>query len=429
MFTRRRAAPSSAGVARSQPAFSFDQWVRLFGGSASVTPTSVTGLGVALGNSVVWRCAMKNAATVSTFPVHVHRGREVLDVEPPIVADPSASSDLRQSAWVFAAVVSMYLRGGAYGWIGQSLEAAMGRPTAVPLLHPDRVAWTEKTGWTVDNDPVETWPSGPLWSVPMYVLPGSPKGLNPLEYARRSLYPGMAAQDFGGSFFGDGGHPTAIVSVDGDPVPTQEQAQQVKDRLMAVLSGGAREPLVVPANVKWQQLQVNPDDSQFIELMRLSDEQVCRYMGTPPEEVGIAPSGSSLTYANREQRKQDYLQELLLPVRRLEEAWTSLLVAPTDRVRLQTAGLLRADLAGRYASYKLAAEIGLLTLDEMRELEERPPMSDEDRKSQRTWQEVGLPALVDDGIMTVNEARGLLGLAPIAGGDKPRVPQEAGAAQ
>ena len=33
-------------------------------------------------------------------------------------------------------------------------------------------------------------------------------------------------------------------------------------------------------------MQVNPEDSQFIELMRLTDEQVCRYMGTPPEGSG-----------------------------------------------------------------------------------------------------------------------------------------------
>ena len=33
-------------------------------------------------------------------------------------------------------------------------------------------------------------------------------------------------------------------------------------------------------------MQVNPEDSQFIELMRLTDEQVCRYMGTHPRRSG-----------------------------------------------------------------------------------------------------------------------------------------------
>ena len=125
-------------------------------------------------------------------------------------------------------------------------------------------------------------------------------------------------------------------------------------------------------------MQVNPEDSQFIELMRLTDEQVCRYMGTPPEEVGIAPGGSSLTYANREQRKQDYLQELLMPMRRIEEAWSSLIARP-QVVKLNPAGLLQADLLARYQSYKTAADINALTgevflsVAEMRELEDRPP--------------------------------------------------------
>lgn len=369
---RTRREPET--VQRSQPGFGIDQWIRLFGGSASVTATSVQGIDVALQNSVVWRCATKNAATLGTFPVHTHRGREVV-ASPRVVADPSPG-DMLQSVWVFAAFLSMYLRGGAYGWVGRDVDAAMGRPGSVPLIHPDRVNWTASKGWTLDDEPVDPWPLGPLWHCPLYVLPGSPKGLNPLQYARRSLFPGMAAQEFGAGFFRDGGHPTAIVSVDGDPAPTVEQAQQVKDRLMEV-TAGRREPLVVPANVKWTQLQVSPEDSQFIELMRLSDEQVCRYMGTPPEEIGIAPGGGNgMTYANREQRKQDYLQELLLPMRRLEEAWSQL-IAPPSAVKLKPEGLLRADIKTRYESYEIADRIGLLTNDEMRELEDRPPLPPE----------------------------------------------------
>jgi hypothetical protein len=64
----------------------------------------------------------------------------------------------------------------------------------------------------------------------------------------------------------------------------------------------------------------------------------------------------------------------------------------------------------------------VLTVDEMRGFEDLAPLSPDDKKASRTWQAVGLPALVDGGLMTPNEARAQLGLGPIEGGDEPRDP-------
>lgn len=342
-------------------------------GGGTVTRASVQSIDTALSNSVVWRCAMKNAATLASFPVHTYRGRDTI-ADPPIVADPQGDGTLR-SSWVFGSVLSMYLRGGANWYVTPT--AGTTRAARAALLHPDRVEYTDVSGWLLDGRPIDLWPVGPLLHVPLYVLPGSPKGLNPLQFAARSLFPGMAAQDFGGNFFRDGAHPTSIIAPDKDP--GEDGAKALKDRVMEAVSGTNREPIVLPQSVKWTQMQVNPEDSQFIETMKLSDEQVCRFMGTPPAEIGIAPSGASLTYANREQSKQDYLQELLYPLGQIESAWSSLIARP-QQVKLTPDGLLRSDLKTRYESYKLAAEVQqatgetLLTVDEMRELENRPPL-------------------------------------------------------
>lgn len=367
----KRSLPSGAGL------LSLEQYVSLTGHGSSLTRTSVQSIETALSSSVVWRCAMKNAATLASFPVHTYRGLERIP-DPAIVADPAGDASLR-SSWVFASVLSMYLRGGANYWLSGPEESS--RITRAQVLHPDRVTYDDRNGWKVDTKSVDLWPIGNLYHVPLYVMPGSPKGLNPLQFAARSLFPGLAAQEFGGNFFRDGSHPTAIIAPETDPGP--DGARELKDRVMAAVSGTNREPIVIPQSVKWTQIQINPDDSQFIETMGLSDEQVCRYMGTPPEEVGIAPSGGkALTYANREQRKQDYLQELLYPKGQLEGAWSALLARP-QQVKLNPDGLLRADLKGRYESYKLAAEIEsltgspVLTTDEMRALEDRLPLPDD----------------------------------------------------
>jgi HK97 family phage portal protein len=419
IFARRSPAQAApADVARAQPGLTIDQWIRMAGGGAGITEGSVSSIETALTHSVVWRCAMHNAATLSSFPVHTYAGRDLI-VDPLIVEDP-APGDMEQDVWVFAAALSMFLRGGAYAFVGPDLMAAQGRPETAFLLHPDRVDWCEKDGWTVDGKPEQLFPLGRLWHVPLYVMPGSPKGLNPLQYARRSMFPGMAAQQFGSNFFRDGAHPTSIIAPETDPGPTNAQA--LKDRVMSATTGGSREPLVLPQSIKLVQLQVNPEDSQFIELMRFSDEQVCRFMLTPPEEIGIAPSGSSVTYANREQRKQDYLQELLLPIRRLERAWTRL-VAPvrtpaSPRVRLNTAGLLRADTLTRFQIYEIAKRIKILTDDEMRELEDRPPLpADGERATPKEIAEILQKIYLAVGVVvSSDEARAI---AAAAGADLP----------
>lgn len=405
----QRSIPGNAGF------LSLDQYISLVGTGSSLTRTSVQSIDTALGSSVVWRCTMKNAATLASFPVHTYRDRvEVPD--PRIVASPAGDGSLR-SSWVFGSVVSMYLRGGANYWLtmeGSSVATAQ-------LLHPDRVTYSDRDGWQVDNKSVDLWPIGQLLHVPLYVMPGSPKGLNPLQYASRSLFPGMAAQEFGGNFFRDGSHPTSIIAPETDPGP--EGAMALKDRVMAAVSGTNREPIVVPQSVKWTQIQVNPDDSQFIELMRLTDEQVCRYMGTPPEEVGIVPDGSSLTYANREQRKQDYLQELLYPMRQLEAAWSGLLEGGR-RVRMSPDGLLRTSLKERYESYKIAAEINklaggtFLDIDEMRELENREPVQSDDGNSGDVGRQLSVAEVVQkvylgvaNNVITADEAREIINAA------------------
>jgi HK97 family phage portal protein len=342
---------------------------------AAVSQSSVKSIETALGASVVWRAATKHAATLGAFPVHAYRDGARMLVAPSIVSTPSGDLGELQGSWVAAAVMSMFLRGGINVWLDSD------RPTTAVLLHPDRVDWSQRSGWTVDGKPVGAWPVGNLFHVPLFTLPGSPKGLNPLQYAARSVYPGMAAQEFGGNYFRDGVHPTAVASVDGDP--GEDGAKALKERIREATSGTSRDIVVLPRSVTWHQLQVSPSDSQFIEAMRLSDEQVARYMMIPPEELGLASSGASLTYANREQRKQDYLQELLFPIRQLESAW-SLWCPPGVSVRFNADGLLRTSLKERYESYRIAAEVGdivgepLLTVAEMRELENRVPVQGSD---------------------------------------------------
>jgi HK97 family phage portal protein len=373
-----RRVPERAPEQRDAAPYTFAQWLTARSDSA-VSETSAGSIDGALRQSVVYRCVTLVAGTIATMPVHAKRGRVTLDPAPSIIQRPSPM--MRRSVWVEAAVTSMLLRGGAYGLVDDVSMSRTGWPTSVDLLHPDRVTWTAADGWMLDAQPIEEYPLGPLWHVPLHVLPGSPKGLNPLEYARRTVYASLVAHEFGTNFFRDGGHPSAILATDGDP--GKAGAEALKQTWMAATRGTNREPAVLPQSVKYEQIQINPDDSQFIESMRLSDEELARFFGCDPAMVGVHTGGTSLTYSNLPDRRDDFKQfTLLLPMYRLEEGMTDLLPRPQD-VKFNPAGLLRASLADRYGSYKVAAEINNLTgetflsVDEMRALEDREPLPEE----------------------------------------------------
>ena len=120
-------------------------------------------------------------------------------------------------------------------------------------------------------------------------------------------------------------------------------------------------------------LTVDPEKAMLIESQRFTIQQVCRYFGVPPEMIG-ADSGSPKTYANLEQRNLDFLTYGVGPkIVRLEHTLNASL--PRGQfVKFNTGALLRTDLKTRYESYQIGLAAGFLTVDEVRELEDREPL-------------------------------------------------------
>lgn len=371
LFTKRTDAPATP-VARS---YSWQQWVNTVTGQSGVTESSASSINTAMRASVVYRCVTLVSGTIATFPIHAKRGRLTLDPGPQVVRRPSPT--VRRSVWVEQAVASMMLRGGAYALTDEPSTWRGGYPSQVNLIHPDRVTWDDKDGWKLDNKAVEEYPLGPLWQVPLHVIAGSPKGLNPLEYARKTIYAKLVAQEFGANFFRDGAHPSAILAPESDP--GVDGAKAMKGAFIDATRGN-REPVVLPQSVKYSQIQINPEDSQFIELMRFSDEDLARFFGVSSAMADIVVSGTSLTYSNITDRREDFKQfTLLLPMYRLEEAMTELIPRPQE-VKFNPAGLLKGSITERYATYKTAAEINnltgekFMTTEQMREFEDWEPL-------------------------------------------------------
>lgn len=299
---------------------------------------------------------------------------KAVDRTPLLVSSPSAKVDAR--TWRAQAIVSWLLWGNVYGYV--TSYDVMGFPTGAEWLHPDSVEVIEDGAlgipdYKVDGREVER--SRIIHRPGRWVLPGSCVGVAPLTRFRETFGLAIAARDFAAGWFAEGGHPSGVLET--DQTPDQSAIKAIKARLMAAIRG--HEPLVLGAGVKWRAVQSSPNESQMTEAQAAAAVSVARAFGVPPEMIAAAVSGSSVTYANREQRAIDFLTFSADPwLVRFEDLLTQNLTRP-QYAKFNRGALLRTDISTRYKVHDLAIRSGMSSVNERRELEDEAPIDDGDR--------------------------------------------------
>lgn len=354
----------------------WQSWWNLAGapGFISSAVYGATGVEQALRNAASWACMDVLADAIGRVPFDVVRGegsaRQPVTPTPTVVAQPSGI--VQTDVWRNQLGWSLVTDGNAFGRITSMTRTAW--PQTIELLDPttvrDRKVVDGKAQCTIDNEPYKLWPFGEVWHVPgRVVLPGCPFGLSPVTYAANTIGTSLAAEDFSSQFFTDGGHPSSLIYSAKDL--TQEQAQAIKDAFRRATSGN-REPAVMGSDLKYEQIQVNPSDSQFIDLMRFEVEQACRFWRVPPSMAYAAVSGQSVTYANVTEADVNFLKHSLDGYYvRVEYAMTALLPRP-QTVKLNRNAILRADPKSRFEANAVALANRQVTVNELRELEDKP---------------------------------------------------------
>ena len=185
------------------------------------------------------------------------------------------------------------------------------------------------------------------------------------------LETGLFAQEFGRDWFGNGAIPSGIVKASG-PV-NEANSKVVKSRFTEAASG--REVVVLGDGLDYQPITVPPEESQFLATMKATAGQVAAIYGVPPEMIG-GETGASMTYQNVEQQQINFVTHSLRPyLLKLESALTTLLPRP-QYLKYSVDALVRADMAARYAAHHLALTDGWKSKDEVRALEDLPPLPD-----------------------------------------------------
>ena len=270
--------------------------------------------------------------------------------------------------WLHRAMTSLTLRGNAYGLI--VARDGAGWPSQIEWLHPDDVQVEDNRAahpvWYYQGRRLA---DGDMFHVPAYTLPGQILGLSPIQYFASTTETGLLAQQFGRDWFANGSTPGGVLETDRDV--NREAATVLKTRFKEAASG--RDVAVLGLGVKYKPISVPAEESQFLETIKASANQVAAIYGVPPEKVG-GETGGSLTYATVEQNSIDLLTWTLRPwLARLEEAF-SLLRPLTEEIAFNADAMLRTDTLTRYQAHEIARRIGLNSIDELRALEDEAPL-------------------------------------------------------
>jgi HK97 family phage portal protein len=381
------------------------------------------------------RCRSLIVDALAGVPWEVHRGREKLTT-PDWILDPQG---LREDGRVTSSVLDVRLSAVEFwsSFLVSALELgegiaytpnldAKGAPLP-PLfqLNPRDVQVEYGSYWVGSyRDEEHRIPPENILVVRNRVWPGKRRGVGVWDQFASEIGLGNDIRSYASGMLGRG-IPAGYLKVSA-PDLVEEEAEALKTRWMAAHGGSTRKIAVLNATTEFHPLQLDPKALQLVELMRLSAWEIALIYGIPPYKLAIS-MGYNNTYANIESASIDYVQDALLPwSRRIESAFDAVFPRGTS-LKLNLDGLRRADTKTRFESYSIALTGGWMTTDEVRGLEDLPPLpateaaetEERNLSAAEVSQKVYLP--YREGLLTRDEARGMVN---DAGGSLPETGEE-----
>lgn len=349
---------------------------------ALVDNTSNIGTDGALQISTVWACIERRAAIVASLPFFAYSqlpgGMKTIARASRLYALLHDSPNARMTPFEFwrAMMMNHDLRGNAYARIDRD---ATGEALALWPMPADQVqpvvllSGAMVYQYTLGSDVAVLDESSVLH---LKGLGNGTIGLAKLEFMRASTDEAAKAQASASRIFGNGGKPTGTLMVDSVLKPDQRKA--INERFAEMAVGNISRLYVLEANMKYQQLSLSPEDQQLLDTRKFSVEELCRWFDVPP--VLVHHSNVTAWGTGIEQIINGFHKFTVRPLLvSIEQAVRKRVLTPAQRatmtVEFNFEALLRGDTAARAAYYSTATQNGYLTRNEVRQLENLPPMA------------------------------------------------------
>lgn len=297
--------------------------------------------------------------------------------QPRVLVDPYPLVTPWHYRW--AAVEDLVLYGNHFALLAEPgddgwLDDRTGRAAYVVPVPADEVYVVTDPStnglWLLTAGGVPLDPTGTL-HVSAGARSGEILGRGVLRQYADSLGGNVAAERHSGAYFAGGALPPAVLQA--AQVVTQEQADELKSKWRGMAA--THEPVVLPQGYILTPLVSNAEQSQLVESRRWNAELVAMMLGVPSWKLGLP--GPTMTYQNVDQADIVWIQDSV-------DRWAQPLAAAFSKWLMPNGTEVRWDYGARLrADSKTTAEVlstlkaaGIITVDEARAVIGRPPLDD-----------------------------------------------------
>lgn len=359
-------------------------WKAAFAGTSSSGKT--VNASSALTLSTVWACVRLVSGTISSLPFMVYQdgpndSRKIFKAHPlyGILHDSPNADQSALDFWQFMCV-SLELWGNSFARITRGRG---GKIVALTPIRPEIVQVRRTADGSIRYRYVDGGQTVDVGQDEMFHIRGfggSPLGgLSTLAYGRHSFGLAMATDEAAAQVYKNGLRPSGVLTTQNNQTLKPDQRADIYKYVVEPFAGDNNgTPLVLEAGLSWQAIEMKANDAQMIESRQFSVEDGCRWFGVPPHMIGHTAGNTNLGSSIEQQTLGWLMFGLRERLKRIEQAIMKQLLTPAERltvtVEINFEGLLRADSAGRASFYAAMVQNGIMTRNEVRRLENLPPI-------------------------------------------------------
>lgn len=376
LFSRKKPEPRATAVQSSPDLVKVLGLQDFLGASASgivVTPEK------ALGVPAVWAAVNFISGTIAGLPLQVYRkvGDERKRVSggiAPILHD-AVNDEMSSFAWRKYTFERVLTGGRAFTFIERNKA---GKISNLWPLDPGETTVKMDGGrkvYVYKQDGKEIrYSASEIIDLAFTLEADGVSHRSPIATCRDAIALAISATNYGSKFFQNGGVPPFAVTGNFQSGGALKRAADDLDAAVKKAAAEERQALTLPAGLEITPIGGDPERAQFIESKRFAVEEIARIYSLPPTFLQDLSHG---TFSNTEQQDLHFVKHTLK--RWIEQAEQEMNLKLFGRgarqyVEFNVDGLLRGDFATRMEGHATAIQHGIATPDEVRQMENRPPL-------------------------------------------------------
>lgn len=342
---------------------------------------------MALQIPAVWACIDLLSHTIAALPCDVFRfdskGNKVADKNCNLnyILSESPNADMTPYEFFSTMVMNYCLHGNAYALISRWTGEKKGQVKGIYPLSSEQmqIYRDENSGQLIyryldKNNQYQDYKSSDIlhWKC----MGNGITGLKKLDFMKISLAESNYAQSTAVSVFNKKGKMSGILTT--PKVLTDKQKEEVASQFQKMRDED-RIP-VLPIDMTFQQLNLNPAEQQLLDTRKFSVEEICRWFGVPSALIN---SNGGAPGSNIEQVTANFYKATILPmIISLEQAIMKRVPCADEKynhtVKFRLSFLNRANDESRSRIAATAVQNGWKTRNEVRIEEGLPPVEDGD---------------------------------------------------